>query len=282
MTVRRNLIRVSIALVFGLLSAVGVNMFLVHANSYSSGLTGASQLVQALLKLAGINVSLSLLVAIFNIPLFIFAWRVFGTHYITFSGLAVLFNIIFLQIIPSYQLVTDPLTNTIVGGVLIGAGVGLCFNRGFTTGGIDIVTTYLQKKFHRNVGSIANIINGVILLITALVFGPSRIVYSLIGMLITNYTMDHFFSSQRDVIVSIYTKNPQAIADQLKDFAHGATIHQPTDHRRSNRDPPRTVPPHPPTRPHRRSVLLYRGGARRRRGRQLPPLHILSLRPFSL
>lgn len=224
MTVRRNLIRVSIALVFGLLSAVGVNMFLVHANSYSSGLTGASQLVQALLKLAGINVSLSLLVAIFNIPLFIFAWRVFGTHYITFSGLAVLFNIIFLQIIPSYQLVTDPLTNTIVGGVLIGAGVGLCFNRGFTTGGIDIVTTYLQKKFHRNVGSIANIINGVILLITALVFGPSRIVYSLIGMLITNYTMDHFFSSQRDVIVSIYTKNPQAIADQLKDFTHGATM----------------------------------------------------------
>lgn len=136
MTVRRNLIRVSIALVFGLLSAVGVNMFLVHANSYSSGLTGASQLVQALLKLAGINVSLSLLVAIFNIPLFIFAWRVFGTHYITFSGLAVLFNIIFLQIIPSYQLVTDPLTNTIVGGILIGAGVGLCFNRGFTTGGL--------------------------------------------------------------------------------------------------------------------------------------------------
>ena len=48
MTVRRNLIRVSIALVFGLLSAVGVNMFLVHANSYSSGLTGLSQLVQAL------------------------------------------------------------------------------------------------------------------------------------------------------------------------------------------------------------------------------------------
>ena len=82
----------------------------------------------------------------------------------------------------------------------------------------------MQKKFHRNVGSIANIINGVILLITALVFGPSRIVYSLIGMLITNYTMDHFFSSQLDVIVSIYTKNPQAIADQLKDFTHGATM----------------------------------------------------------
>ncbi len=102
--------------------------------------------------------------------------------------------------------------------------MGLCFNRGFTTGGIDIITTYLQKKFHRNVGSIANAINGVILLITALAFGPSRIVYSLIGMLITNYTMDHFFSSQRDIIVSIYTKNPKTITNQLKGFAHGATL----------------------------------------------------------
>lgn len=224
MATRHNFVRIFTALLFGLLSAIGVNIFLVHANSYSSGLTGVSQLVQALLKLAGINVSLSLLMALFNIPLFIFAWRVFGIHYITFSGLAVLFNIFFLQIIPTYQLVSDPLTNTVVGGVLIGAGVGLCFNRGFTTGGIDIITTYLQKKFHRNVGSIANAINGVILLITALAFGPSRIVYSLIGMLITNYTMDHFFSSQRDIIVSIYTKNPKTITNQLKDFAHGATL----------------------------------------------------------
>lgn len=219
-----NFFRILVALTYGLLSAVGVNVFLVHANSYSSGLTGAAQLVQGILDLTNIHLSLALLVALFNIPLFAFAWKVFGTRYIAFSGLAVFFNIIFLKLVPTVQLVPDPLTNTIVGAVLIGASVGFCFNNGFTTGGIDIVTTYLQKKFHQNVGSIANVVNGLILVITAIFFGPHRIVYSLIGMLITNYTVDHFFSHQRDVTVTIYTKHPEAIEAHLKDFAHGATL----------------------------------------------------------
>lgn len=219
-----NLRRIIIAGIYGLFSAIGVNTFLVHANSYSSGLTGIAQLVQGILALINVHLSLALLVALFNIPLFLFAWRVFGTSYIAFSGLAVLFNVVFLQVVPLTQLVPDPLTNTVVGAVLIGGSVGICFNNGFTTGGIDIVTTYLQKKFHQNVGSLANIVNGVILVVTAIFFGPHRIVYSLIGMLITNYAVDQVFSSQRDVTVTIYTKHPQAIVAHLKNFAHGATL----------------------------------------------------------
>lgn len=92
--------RIWIALVYGVMSAVGVNMFLTHANSYSSGLLGLSQLLQTIFMLFHIHVSMSFLMAVFNVPLFIFAWRVFGMRYILFSGLAVLANIVFLAIIP--------------------------------------------------------------------------------------------------------------------------------------------------------------------------------------
>ena len=70
--------RIWIALVYGVMSAVGVNMFLTHANSYSSGLLGLSQLLQTIFMLFHIHVSMSFLMAVFNVPLFIFAWRVFG------------------------------------------------------------------------------------------------------------------------------------------------------------------------------------------------------------
>lgn len=116
--------RIWIALVYGVMSAVGINMFLMHANSYSSGLLGLSQLLQTVFMLFHIHVSMSFLMAIFNIPLFIFAWRVFGIRYILFSGLAVLANIIFLAVIPKVSLVTEPLTNTLVGASLIGMSVG--------------------------------------------------------------------------------------------------------------------------------------------------------------
>lgn len=216
--------RIWIALVYGVMSAVGINMFLMHANSYSSGLLGLSQLLQTVFMLFHIHVSMSFLMAIFNIPLFIFAWRVFGIRYILFSGLAVLANIIFLAVIPKVSLVTEPLTNTLVGASLIGMSVGWCFNNGFTTGGVDILVTYCQKRFHQNVGMFANIINGFILLGAVIFFGPGRIVYSLIGMLVTNGLMDYMYVSQTDVSVTIYTKHAEKLIRPLQGFAHGATL----------------------------------------------------------
>ncbi|WP_251545520.1 YitT family protein [Limosilactobacillus caecicola] len=216
--------RVVIALVYGVMSAVGINMFLAHANSYSSGLLGLSQLLQTVFSLFHVQVSMSLLMAIFNVPLFIFAWRVFGMRYLFFSGLAVLANIVFLAVIPHVTLVTEPLTNTIVGAALIGMSVGWCFNNGFTTGGVDILVTYCQKRFHQNVGMFANVINGLILIGAVIFFGPGRIVYSLIGMLITNGLMDYMYVSQTDVCVTIYTKHADKLAQPLRSFAHGATL----------------------------------------------------------
>lgn len=208
------------ALIYGLFSAVAVNDFLNVVNSYSIGLLGLSQLIHALTP----GLSMSVLMAIFNVPLFIFAWKVFGLRYIIFSGIAVLSNILFLGIIPTYVFVKDPLTNTIIGSALLGLSIGWCFNNGFTTGGTDIIVTYCQRRFHKNVGLFANVINGLILLLTLLFFGPGRIIYSLIGMLVVNALMDYAFVSQTDVMVIIFTKNSDKLIKQLRRFPHGATI----------------------------------------------------------
>lgn len=209
-----------VAVLYGLLSAIAVNDFLNVVNSYSTGLLGLSQLIHAVL----LNFSMSLLMTILNVPLFIFAWRVFGFRYILFSGLAVLSNIIFLGIIPTMVLVKDPLTNTIIGSALIGLSIGWCFNNGFTTGGMDIVATYCQRRFHKNVGFFANLINGLIIVLTLIFFGPGRIVYTLIGMLVVNALMDYAFASQTDVMVIIFTKRADKLIQQLRRFTHGATI----------------------------------------------------------
>ena len=209
-----------VAVLYGLLSAIAVNDFLNVVNSYSTGLLGLSQLIHAVLP----NFSMSLLMTILNVPLFIFAWRVFGFRYILFSGLAVLSNIIFLGIIPTMVLVKDPLTNTIIGSALIGLSIGWCFNNGFTTGGMDIVATYCQRRFHKNVGFFANLINGLIIVLTLIFFGPGRIVYTLIGMLVVNALMDYAFASQTDVMVLIFTKKAEKLVKQLRNFTHGATV----------------------------------------------------------
>lgn len=217
-----------IAMMYGLLSAVGVNTFLAHAHSYSDGITGVAQLVQALLQAQNINVSMALLVFVLNLPLLIFGWREFGLNYISYSSLAILFNVFFFKVIPVQPIVTDPLTNSLIGGALIGISVGLCFNNGFTSGGTDILVTFFQVRYNKKVGFLNTLIGATILCVTAICFGLSRFVYSLIAVLVGSYLMDYIFVWQKDVTVTIYTKKPQAVAKVLKRLIHGATMIQGT------------------------------------------------------
>ncbi|MEY8661292.1 YitT family protein [Ligilactobacillus faecis] len=217
-----------LAVTYGLLSAIAVNLFLNNAQSYSIGVTGIAQLLQAILAATGIHLTLSLLMFLLNIPLFIFAWHAFGLRYITYSLLAVISSISFIQLIPEAVIVKDPLTNTLIGAALVGIGVGFCFNNGFSTGGTDIIVNFIQLRYHKKVGFVNNLINSLILIITALFFDLGRTVYSLIGMLVTSYLMDHFFILQKDVNILIFTKKSAQITDSLKKFVHGATLVQGT------------------------------------------------------
>ena len=135
------------AILYGLMSAIGINVFLSHAHSYSIGVPGIAQLLQAIFANFGISVSISFLMIIMNIPLFLFALKAFGFNYIVFSLMAVASNIFFLQIIPQVTVVTNDLTNTLVGAAIIGAGIGFCFYNGFSTGGTDVIVTYFQNKY---------------------------------------------------------------------------------------------------------------------------------------
>jgi yitT family protein len=212
------------AILYGLMSAIGINVFLSHAHSYSIGVPGIAQLLQAIFANFGISVSISFLMIIMNIPLFLFALKAFGFNYIVFSLMAVASNIFFLQIIPQVTVVTNDLTNTLVGAAIIGAGIGFCFNNGFSTGGTDVIVTYFQNKYKMKIGFINNLLNGVILILTAIFFNLGRSVYSLLGMLVTSWMMDFTFKKQKDTSIMIFTKASDKVADALRHFVHGATL----------------------------------------------------------
>ena len=195
------------AILYGLMSAIGINVFLSHAHSYSIGVPGIAQLLQAIFANFGISVSISFMMIIMNIPLFLFALKAFGFNYIVFAS-----NIFFLQIIPQVTVVTNDLTNTLVGAAIIGAGIGFCFNNGFSTGGTDVIVTYFQNKYKMKIGFINNLLNGVILILTAIFFNLGRSVYSLLGMLVTSWMMDFTFKKQKDTSIMIFTKASDKVA----------------------------------------------------------------------
>lgn len=212
------------AIIYGFLSAIGLNFFLIPAKTYSSGVTGVAQLLSAIGQQIHLNLSVAILVVILNLPLLVLAWISINHRYTILSVVSVLANAIFLHLIPVHRILNDPLAAVIFGGALIGMGVGLCFRYGFSTGGTDIVLSIIGDKLDKNIGPVNFAINGSILMVAGLLFGWPAALYSLIGIFVNGLIMDYVYIQQQRVTVTIFTKQLEEMHEYLSKNSRGATV----------------------------------------------------------
>lgn len=217
--------KIIIAMVYGFLAAVSVNLFLIPAKTYSSGVTGIAQLLTSLVSYMGGSLSVAMLVFILNVPLLILAWFKINHQYAIFSIVAVFTSVLFLKVIPVpvHPIVTERFAGALFGGALIGLGVGLCFKAGFSTGGTDVIVTLVGRLTGKRVGVVNNIINGMIILAAGIFFGWGAALYSIVEIFVSSLLMDYIYIQQQKVTVTIFTKRPKELKKRMRDFIHGAT-----------------------------------------------------------
>lgn len=217
--------KIIIAMVYGFLAAVSVNLFLIPAKTYSSGVTGIAQLLTSLVSYMGGSLSVAMLVFILNVPLLILAWFKINHQYAIFSIVAVFTSVLFLKVIPVpvHPIVTERFAGALFGGALIGLGVGLCFKAGFSTGGTDVIVTLVGRLTGKRVGVVNNIINGMIVLAAGIFFGWGAALYSIVEIFVSSLLMDYIYIQQQKVTVTIFTKRPEELKKRMHDFIHGAT-----------------------------------------------------------
>ncbi len=168
--------------------SLGVALFL-DANEFAAGgVTGIAIMISYLAK--G-KIGSGWIIMIINVPLFILGIIFFGKKFIIStlfstvlsSGLIELWNWLLLPLMPEIQNLWIPAT---VGGVLYGAGLGLIFRMGSTTGGTDIIIKILRKKFrYLKTGVISLIIDVVIVGVSAIIFKDiDRTFYTIVSLIV--------------------------------------------------------------------------------------------------
>lgn len=108
------------------------------------------------------------------------------------------------------------------GGVLCGAGIGMVFTAGTSTGGSDILVRLLKRRY-RNVpiGGISMAFDAVVVLLTGVVFRDiTKVLYSGIVVFVAGQVMDavvyRFDYSRVALIVSVHhAQIAQAIGEKL-------------------------------------------------------------------
>ena len=209
--------------------ALGFAMFLIPNDINTGGISGLAMILRELLGFGSIG-TLTLLM---NIPLFLIGGLKIGKRFFAGSLIGMVLSSVLMDLFALIPFATpEPLIGGLYGGVLCGAGLGLVFMAGASTGGSDILVRLLKKKY-RNlpIGSISIMFDAMVVLLTGLVFRDiSKALYSGVVVFVCGQVIDavvyRFDYSRVALIISKeHEKIAKAISDQLDrgaTYLHGS------------------------------------------------------------
>lgn len=207
------------------INALGWTAFLIPTEITGGGITGASTI---LFFATGFPVGISYL--IINIFLIILAIRVLGASFGLKTIMAVVLFSLFLgglQNIIHEPFVSDAFMASVIGGILAGAGVGIVFTQGGSTGGTDIIAMIINKYRNISPGRVILYIDIMIISSSYLVFQSiEKMVFGYVTMAITVYVIDLVLSgSKQSFQVFIFSQHHEKIAERIaNDLKRGITI----------------------------------------------------------
>ena len=194
--------------------ALGFDLFLEPAGINCGGVSGIAMLIVYATQSKWLTVGI--LSAIINIPLFFFGYRQIGKYFFFGSMLgmavtSVCFDLFTRLPIPK----VEPLVACLFGGVMIGAGLGIVFIGGASTGGVDIVARLLKLKF-RNfpIGKLLLAMDLCTAVATGIVYGEfNNTLYSAFTLFLSSVVLDK-------VVYGLdYAKVALIISDKYEEIA---------------------------------------------------------------
>ena len=185
---KESLYQYAVITLGALVLALGQLVFIKPLHIPLGGVSGVALVVNYLWKLP-----IGLVSIVLNLPLFLLGWRTMGREFFYKTVYATVVNSIFLDILdpilPAFPV--EMLLAALYGGIVMGAGYGLLFRAGGTSGGIDIVSKWLNGKKDIPVGTTNFIINIFVIIGSAAIYGnPDSALYALVTSYVSSVVID--------------------------------------------------------------------------------------------
>lgn len=208
-----------------ILYALAYNIFYAPNLVAMGGLTGLGQVLNALIPVLPVGTT----VFVMNVPLFFLGWKFIGGHLLVSSLYAMTFSSFAIDVMDMiYQFPPmDTMLAAIFGGALLGAGIGLVFSKGATTGGTDLIARLLKLKFAwLPMGTLVLIPDFIVIVLAAVAFGKvESALYGLVSLFITSKVMDMvLYGLDSSKVAYIISDSCKAITDAVMAMDRGATI----------------------------------------------------------
>ena len=244
---KKNIICVIMVTISTIIYCMGVMWFLEPASLYSGGVTGIAQLISnSCSRFFNIKIDLGLIVFLINIPILIFGWKKVSKRFVICSVISIILQTVLMnEIIPviDFGINTglNPITGVMfpgsgsemdllllsfVGGFISGVGSSLALRYGTSTGGVDILAQAVSFKKNISIGFISLVVNVIIAILGALLFGnPAIAFYTIIRIIVQSVITDKVHTAYNFLKVEIVTTKTQEVSELLlSDIGRGITI----------------------------------------------------------
>ena len=217
----------------GIINAFGVIVFLAPVKLYDSGISGTSMLIS---QVTPEWCSLSLILILLNIPIFILGLKKQGAAFTIYSIYVVctysLAAWIITDILPVDVSIVSPLAGSdlflcaIFGGIISGCGSGMAVRFGGAIDGIDIIGVMFAKKLGLSLGTFVMIYNVILYIVCGFVINSWILpLYSIVTYAAALKTVDFFVEGfDRSKAAFIITSKPAEVCRALSEiFENGIT-----------------------------------------------------------
>lgn len=203
--------------VFGaLLTAFGLNVFVASKNLLPAGFTGvATLIVRSFDEFLDIKFSFSILYLLLNLFPALFVYKYVGRKFTILSLLHVALVSLFTAVLPKFTLTNDTLLVCIFGGIFQAFGSLLSLKANASSGGTDFIAIYFSNRYNQSLWNYVLIFNGIILVISGLLFDIEAALYSIIYQFTSTQIVNTFHDRYHLRALLIITKKPDLVSEAI-------------------------------------------------------------------
>lgn len=221
-----------------ILYAFGVTAFMLPYSLTTGGVAGISSIIY---YVTGIEVQVTYIAI--NICLLIAAIKILGIKFCLKTIYAVFLMALALWLLQRIIEIPDP-DNTgnmvlpkligeeahfmacVLGAIICGIGLAICFENNGSTGGTDIIAAIVNKYKPMSLGTVIMVCDVFIISSCYFIFHDwFRVIYGFVMLFICSLTLDYCIRRRhQSVQFMIFSRNYQMLADAINNTGHGVTI----------------------------------------------------------
>ena len=209
-----------------LIIAIGVNLFVLPCNILSGGVAGIAVALQPLFHLPP-----TLVINGLTIMLFIIGALVLGKPFALKTVLSTIIYpiciLLFHDVFANVHITDNVLLASMYAGVCTGAGIGLVYRVGASTGGMDIPPLVINKFTHIPLPNLVMCIDGCTVLLGASTYGIEAAMIGLVSVWVCGQVIDKVMtigSHEAKNIMIISNKYEELMEEIYRNLNRGATI----------------------------------------------------------